>query len=165
MFRMIIRPAIRADLGRLTDIYNHYVTSSHATFDVMPFTETGRSSWFEQFDGERYQCLVAEADRKVVGYACSTRLKEKPAYQTSIEMSVYLTEEAHGNGIGTQLYRELLDRLRDKDVHRAYALIAQPNDASMKLHRSFGFREVARLTEVGRKFDRYWDVIWLELGF
>jgi phosphinothricin acetyltransferase len=159
---MIIRPAARPDLGPLTDIYNHYVVNSHATFDVKPFREDDRAAWFQQFDGGRHVCLVAEGDDKVLGYACSARLKEKPAYQTSVEVSVYLAPESVGDGIGTELYGKLLAHLEGEDLHRAYALIAQPNEPSMRLHSSFGFREVARLTEVGRKFDRYWDVVWLE---
>ncbi|MEJ2088529.1 MAG: GNAT family N-acetyltransferase [Gammaproteobacteria bacterium] len=159
---MNIRPALRTDLGRLTDIYNHYVINSHATFDVDPFTEPTRLPWFKQFDGKRYQCLVAELDGALAGYAGSAKLKEKPAYQSSVEVSVYLAPDATGGRIGTRLYRALLDHLAGQDVHRAYALIAQPNDASMRLHEAYGFRQVARLNEVGRKFDRYWDVVWLE---
>lgn len=159
---MIIRPAARPDLGALTDIYNHYVVNSHATFDMEPFRAADRAAWFEQFDGGRHVCLVAQEGEEVLGYACSARLKEKPAYQTSVEVSVYLTPEAVGGGIGTELYGNLLAHLESEDLHRAYALIAQPNEPSMRLHRSFGFGEVARLTEVGRKFNRYWDVIWLE---
>lgn len=166
---MHVRPARRADLARLTEIYNHYVVESHATFDVTPFSEGQRIPWFDQFDGGRYQCWVAVAGKspvadaeQVVGYACATPFKTKAAYQTSVEVSVYVAHDEQGQGIGRVLYETLLPRLETEDLHRAYAGIAQPNEASTQLHQTFGFVEVSRLTEVGRKFDRYWDVHWLE---
>ena len=159
---MRIRPADRPDLARLTEIYNHYVVHSHATFDMDPFTETTRSPWFEAFDGGRYQCWVAETDGSIAGYACSQPLKPKAAYQTSVEVSVYLDPDSQGRGLGRTLYEHLMPALAARDLHRAYALIAQPNEPSMALHAAFGFRPVSHLTEVGRKFGRYWDVIWLE---
>lgn len=159
---MDIRPACRTDLATLTRIYNHYVVHSHATFDVVPFSEAERSGWFETFDGGRYQCWAAVREGRVAGYACSMPLKAKPAYGTSVEVSVYVDAAEHGLGMGRALYEQLFGALAGQDLHRAYALIAQPNDASMKLHEAFGFRPVSRLTEVGRKFDRFWDVVWLE---
>ncbi|MEM8766213.1 MAG: N-acetyltransferase family protein [Pseudomonadota bacterium] len=159
---MITRPATRADLPALTAIYNHYVASSHATFDVGAFTTETRTPWFEVFDGVRYQCWVAEAEDKLLGYACSQPFKAKRAYETSVEVSVYVAANAQQRGIGRALYERLLPALENEDLHRAYAGIAQPNEASMRLHDRFGFQEAARYTEVGRKFDRYWDVVWLE---
>ena len=167
---MKFRPACRTDLPRLTEIYNFYVRTSHATFDIDPFSEAERSAWFDQFDGQRYQCWVADVSGSgdggggsgVMGYACSTPFKAKAAYQTSVEVSIYVAADVLGGGIGKALYARLLPALEQQDLHRAYAGIAQPNDSSMQLHQTFGFVEVSRLTEVGRKFDRYWDVTWLE---
>ena len=163
-----VRAATRSDLEAITRIYNHYVTASHVTFDTEPFSVEQRTPWFAQFDGARYQCWVAEhttGTAKLAGYACSLPLKAKPAYGTSVEVSIYLDQAAGGRGVGTALYRALLAGLADQDLHRAYALIAQPNEASMRLHAGFGFEPIATLSEVGRKFDRYWDVTWLERCF
>jgi len=162
MTRPTVRVARAADLPGLLGIYNHYVLHTHVTFDNEPFTLDTRKPWFEQFDGRRRQCWVAYQAEQALGYACSTVLKPKQAYETSVEVSVYLAPEALGRGTGTALYRALLDGLSHEDVHRAYALVAQPNEASMALHRTFGFSPAAHLTEVGRKFGRYWDVVWLE---
>ena len=163
---MKLRPARRTDLSRLTEIYNFYVRTSHATFDIDPFSEADRAAWFDQFDGQRYQCWVADSccggGDGAIGYACSTPFKAKAAYQTSVEVSIYVAADVLGGGIGKALYARLLPALEQQDLHRAYAGIAQPNDSSMQLHQTFGFVEVSRLTEVGRKFDRYWDVTWLE---
>lgn len=162
MTKMDIRPAERRDLAPITEIYNHYVIGSHATFDVDTFTEQAREPWFATFDGARYQCWVADDGGRVLGYACSAPLKPKAAYQTSVEVSVYVAPDTHRRGLGRALYGALLPALENRDVHRAYALIAQPNEPSMALHAAFGFRPVSHLSEVGRKFDRYWDVVWLE---
>lgn len=159
---MTIRAAGREDLPALVDIYNHYVAKTHVTFDTIPFTPTSRTPWFEQFDGDRYHCLVLEEDRAIAGYATSVRFKSKAAYETSVEVSVYLRPEATGRGFGRALYERLLPALAAADLHRAYAGIALPNEASVALHERLGFDRVATFTEVGRKFGRYWDVIWME---
>lgn len=77
-------------------------------------------------------------------------------------MSVYCAPEAAGRGIGTLLYTALFEALAGEDLHRAYAGIALPNEASVRLHDRFGFRHLGTYEEVGRKFDRYWDVAWYE---
>lgn len=161
---MQIRTAEAADLAAITDIYNHYVETSHATFDVGAFSIADRQPWFDQFNGGRYQCLVAEDAGALLGYACSMPFKAKAAYQTSVEVSVYVAPQTHRRGVGRALYERLLPALEAEDLHRAYAGISQPNDASMALHSAFGFEQAAHYREVGRKFDRYWDVIWLERG-
>jgi phosphinothricin acetyltransferase len=157
-----IRAAQADDLPTLVEIYNHYVENSHFTFDVEPCTPDSRRPWFEQFDGERYRCLVLLSDDLVVGYASSAPFKPKPAYGTSVEVSVYLAPGHTGRGYGRALYEALFTGIAKQDVHRAYALIALPNPESIALHEAFGFRQVAHLHEVGRKFGRYWDVVYLE---
>ena len=157
-----LRPARREDLPGMLSIYNHYVRTSHCTFDTEPFSAAEREPWWSQFDDRRYRCFVAADGAAVTGYACSAPLKPKAAYATSVEVSAYVDPERGGEGIGRALYERLLRALADEDVHRAYALIALPNDASIRLHQSFGFEKVAHLDEVGRKFDRYWDVAWYQ---
>lgn len=104
----------------------------------------------------------AVSEGRIVGYASSSRLRPKPAYETSIETSVYLSPESVCRGAGSRLYEGLFKALEGEDIHRAYAGIALPNPASIALHERFGFKRVAHLTEQGRKFDRYWDVSWYE---
>ena len=157
-----VRHARDADLAGLTEIYNHYVVHSPATFDLEPFTPEQRRDWFDHYrEGTPHQLLVAE-DGDLLGYATSSRFRPKPAYGTTIETTVYLRPDAGGRGIGALLYAELFERLRREDVWRAVAGIVPPNDASVRLHLKFGFREVGRFTELGRKFGRYWDVVWYE---
>ncbi len=159
----VIRPAELADLPRLVEIYNHYVLHTPITFDLEPYTIEARRPWFDQFarDG-RYRLLVAEEGPSVVGYAGTVRHRPKAAYDTSVETTIYLAPEATGRGIGQRLYQALFKALEGEDLHRALAGITEGNPASLELHRRVGFRQVAHFTEQGRKFGRYWDVIWME---
>ena len=106
--------------------------------------------------------LVADSPSgEVVGYAYSSSYRPRPAYARTREVSVYLDDSARGQGLGRQLYDELLARLRADGVHQVLAVIALPNDASEALHRSCGFSRVGLLPEVGWKFDRWIDTaLW-----
>jgi phosphinothricin acetyltransferase len=160
---VVVRPAGREDLAALNDIYNGYVSRSHATFDVEPTSMEWRHEWFGHYAlGGRHRLLVAIAGDGVIGYASSSRFRPKPAYETSVEVSIYLAGGSVGRGVGTRLYSSLFEALAEEDVHRAYAGISLPNPASVALHERFGFKQVAHFTEQGRKFGRYWDVAWYE---
>jgi phosphinothricin acetyltransferase len=161
---MIIRPASLADLPRLTEIYNHYVQNTHISFDVQPFTPEQRVEWFHaRSDGRRYRMLVAEEPGTgILGYTCTGVFRTKKAYETTVEVSIACSPDALGRGIGTRLYQELFVLLGQEDVHRVVAGITQPNAASNALHERFGFKKVGTFSEVGRKFGKYWDVMWLE---
>ncbi len=99
----------------------------------------------------------------MIGYASSTRFKEKAAYARSVETTIYLDPDWTGKGIGARLYAKLLDALEaEPKVHRAYGGVALPNPASIALHEALGFEKVATYHEVGYKFDRYYDVCWFE---
>ena len=138
---MLIRPANSEDLPRLTAIYNHYVVNTPITFDVEPYTVERRVPWFEQFAiTGRHRLLVAEADGLVVGYAGTTRFRAKPAYDTTVETTIYLCSEAAGKGIGSMLYRALFNSLANEDIHRIVAGYTMPNPASKALHDRFGFQ-------------------------
>ena len=158
-----VRPALESDLSAMNDVYNQYVAETHYTFDVDPMTIGERHEWFTHYDETgRYRVMVAVSEGIVIGYASSSRFRVKPAYETSIETSVYLAPESVGRGAGSRLYEGLFKALEGEDVHRAYAGIALPNPASIGLHERFGFKRVAHFTEQGRKFGRYWDVAWYE---
>ena len=107
-----IRPAVIEDLPALTDLYNHYIVNTATTFDIEPYTLEGRAVWFSQFAPTgRYRLLVAEQDGEILGYACSGQFKPKRAYETSVEVSIYLKPNTKGRGLGTALYLELFEQL------------------------------------------------------
>ncbi|HXP86019.1 MAG TPA: GNAT family N-acetyltransferase [Bryobacteraceae bacterium] len=159
-----VRPASLEDLPSLTEIQNHYVIHTHITFDVRPFTPEQRVPWFhEHSDGKRYRLLAAcDSPAGVLGYVCTGRHRTKEAYDTTVEASIACRPDAVGQGLGTLLYGALFDAIADQDIHRIVAGIAQPNVASNALHRRFGFTTIGVFSQVGRKFEKYWDVMWME---
>jgi len=161
---MIVRSCVEADLEQLNEIYNHYVATSAATFDLDPIPMDVRKDWFGKYaETGPHRLFVAVEGDTVLGYADSHQVRLKPAYITSVETSVYLRPAATGRGIGTALYETLFTALAGEDVHRAYAAVTDiPNPASVALHERFGFHYVGTFHEQGRKFGRYWDVPWFE---
>lgn len=160
---VVIRPATRADLPRLTEIYNYYVLKTPVTFDIEPYTVEKRAAWFEQFaERGRHQLLVAEENGLVLGYAGTMQWRPKAAYDTTAETTIYCAPEATGKGLGFRLYSALFEALQGEDVNRVVAGYTLPNAGSAALHKRLGFREVGVFTQVGRKFGKYWDVAWME---
>lgn len=168
---MKIRHATERDLPELVRIYNHYIESSPATFDLVPHSIEQRRDWFERYaPSGRHRMLVAESAEaaengdRVLGFAGSGPFRPKAAYGPTVETSIYVYHEAVGRGVGRALYAELLTMLRaEPTVHLVLAGITLPNEASVALHRRFGFETVGVFREVGLKFDRYWDVGWYQL--
>ena len=159
-----VRPATLDDLEALTDIYNHYVVNTAITFDLQTFAASERRGWFDDHrDAGPHRLLVAtDASNRCLGYASSSRWRPKPAYNTTVETSVYCHPEALGRGCGTALYTALFAVLESEDVHWMVAGVSLPNPASVSFHQRFGFRPVGVFHSVGRKFDRLWDVAWFE---
>ena len=158
-----VRPAVEADLAALTEIYNHYVLHTAITFDLHPFTPEQRRPWFDAHAASgRHRLIVAEEDGQITAYASSSRWRPKPAYDTTVESTIYCRHDAMGRGLGTLLYRSLFALLVEEDVHRIVAGVALPNDPSVRLHERAGFTRVGVFSQAGRKFDRFWDVAWFE---
>ena len=158
-----IRRGRASDVASLNDLYNRYIRETAITFDLEPISFASKRAWFALFgEGGRHQLFVAERGDAVVGYACTRPFRDKAAYDTTAETSIYLAPEAQGQGIGARLYAQLFEALAGADLHRLVAGITLPNDASVALHEHAGFRPVGVLHEVGRKLGRYWDVLWME---
>lgn len=161
---VLVRPATREDLPSAAAIYTHYVLNTTTTFNTQVRTPR---EWVERYDAQvsdgPYHLLVAERAGAVTGYVETQPFRPKPAYDRSLELSVYVAPDAVGAGIGGALYGELLARLgRDERFHRAYSIIALPNDASIAFHERHGFAHRGTLTEAGHKFGRYLDVAYYE---
>jgi phosphinothricin acetyltransferase len=160
---MQIRDAGAADLPAIAAIYADAATGSHATFDL-----EGRSiAWWrdrlEEADpAAGHGLLVAVDGTTVLGYARSGPHKEKPAYATTVETSVYVDAAQRGRRVGDGLYAALLERLDATDRRLAVAGVALPNDASERLHRRHGFTAVGVFEGVGVKLGRAWDVRWFQ---
>ncbi|MEN3952242.1 N-acetyltransferase family protein [Iodidimonas sp. SYSU 1G8] len=162
------RRATEADLPAITEIYNYFVSNTVITFDTVPFRASDRQGWFRQFGASGpHQIFVAAGPANVImGYAYSSGFRDKPAYDQTVEVAIYLAPHADEQGIGSTLYSALFGALeRESAVHRAVAMIAQPNPGSVALHGKFGFRPVGELSEAGFKFGRYVDILMMERAF
>ncbi len=161
-----IRPAGPDDAVGMNAVYNPFILATPATFETVPIDEPGRRRWLEhRAANPRWPVFVAEGAGAVIGFANASPFDERAAYETSVKVSVFVAPEGQGRGVGAQLYEALFAGLASADVHRAYALIVAPNPASVRLHERFGFNHVSTLDEVGRKFGRYYSVMWFEKRF
>lgn len=161
---ILIRNAADGDLDPLVRIYNHYIENTSVTFDTTPFSVPDRIAWFISFsEAGPHRLLIAERDGEMLGFASSSPFERRPAYDTSVETSIYLDPDATGAGVGTALFGALLELVTaDERLHRAYGGIALPNAASIALHKKFGFELAGTYREVGFKFGKYRDVAWYE---
>lgn len=145
------------DIPALLDIYNHYVSNTVVTFDIEPLSFTTFEAKVNRINAE-YPFFVFEDNQGILGFAYASRFRPKPAYNFTVESTVYVKQDAHGKGIGSRLYEALLTALQQTDTHTVIGALTIPNEASVKLHEKFGFKEVALLKEVGLKFGKWHDV-------
>jgi L-amino acid N-acyltransferase YncA len=158
----MIRTCTTADAAAICSIYNHYVRDTVITFEEAPVATPEMAQRVVDV-ATRFPWLVAEEGNEIVGYAYATPWKTRSAYRFSVESTVYVAPGQTGRGVGTALYRELLDALRKQGVHSVVGGIALPNAASITLHEKLGFRKIGQFVEIGRKFDRWVDVGYWEL--
>jgi phosphinothricin acetyltransferase len=158
---LAVRPARLDDVEAIRAIYNHEVTASTSTFDLVPRTAEDQRRWLVERSGA-HAVLVAERDGAVVGFASLSQYKDRPAYNTTVENSVYLDPSVRGAGVGTILLQALLARAADHGFHAVIARIGGDNTASIALHERVGFTLVGREREVGRKFGRWLDVVIMQ---
>ena len=158
---MTIRAAGEADLTGIAAIYGHEARTGIATFDTEP---RSIAQWRAHLDSRERgdHLLVAARHETILGYAHSSAYRPKPCYAGTRETSIYLTPDAQGQGLGRQMYDDLLGWLVADRIRTVVAAVALPNPASLALHRACGFEEVGVMREVGRKFDRWIDVQWVQ---
>lgn len=155
------RLATLDDAEPIRQIYNLEVTTTTVTFDIEPRSLEQQRSWLAARSGA-YAVIVAEQDEMVVGFASLSRYKDKPAYSTSVEDSIYVHRDHQGKGIGKKLLTELLDVATTHGFHAVFARIVGSHEASIKLHQAHGFEIIGTEREVGRKFGHWLDVVLLE---
>jgi phosphinothricin acetyltransferase len=152
-----VRSATEEDLVRVREVVNHYIEHSVFNFRTEPQSiEEVRALWGQRH--QRFPWLVAVVDDHVVGVAYAGPWNDRAAYQWTVESTVYVEESAHRRGVGDALYTELLDSLRRRGFHSAVAVIALPNDPSVRLHERHGFTRVGELREAGFKHGAWHDV-------
>jgi L-amino acid N-acyltransferase YncA len=160
---MIIREAIEADLPQLLAIYNDIILHTTAVYDYEPHTLEMRKQWIEAKKLQGFPVYVAEEDGKIFGFSSIGPFRAWAAYKYSVENSVYVAGEARGRGIGKLLIPPLIETAKKLQLHTIIASIDATNEVSLRLHKSFGFEEVAHFKQVGWKFERWLDLKFLQL--
>jgi phosphinothricin acetyltransferase len=161
---MKVRTATRDDLPGILEIYNEAVLNTTASYDYEPRTLDHRVAWFEDHVRNNLPVFVAVNDAgRVVGWSALNRYRDRKGYQFTTENSVYVAADLRGRGIGKSLLRLLIEFARQHGVHAILAGIDAENQASIRLHASFGFAQVAHFKQIGFKFGRWLDVVYMEL--
>ncbi len=162
---MLIRPAGEADIPDITDLHNWAIRETAALFRDEPVDQTERREWFHDRQADGYPVFVAVGeDGSFLGWASYGKFRAAPGYRHTVENSIYVHPEAHGRGVGRRLMHSLTDAARnDGTIHSMVATVEGDNTGSLRLHEKLGFRERGRLPEVGRKFDRWLDLVYLQL--
>jgi len=158
---MWLRRATDEDAEAIRRIYNLEVSSSTATLDLVPRSETDQHAWMVAHSGV-YPVLVGEDDGKVVGFSSLSPYRPRPGYATAVEDSVYVAEGYRGRGVGRLLLEGAVDAARSHGFHSVIGRIVTEQAASIALHRACGFDLVGVEREVGRKFGRWLDVALLQ---
>jgi phosphinothricin acetyltransferase len=168
MSNIKIRSATPGDAAAIWSIYRYYVEHTAISFEItMPTQEQIRQRIEKVLCGFPY--LVAELNGKVIGYAYAGHFIPREAYYHCAEVSIYISRENHRSGIGRMLYDALIGQLRDQSITQIYACIGVPEiedeyltNNSAQFHAHMGFREVGRFCNSGKKFDRFYHMIWME---
>lgn len=158
-----IRSAVREDVPGILDIYNHAVLHTTATYDLEPVSLEARLAWFDGKMTTGWPVWVAEQDGQVVGWATYGPFREKAGYNLTAEHSVYVREGLRGQGVGQRLMQKLIENARQRGLHVLIGGVDASNEGSIAFHRSLGFEAGTPLREVGRKFDRWLDVLFMQL--
>lgn len=156
---MKIRLAEKSDMRCILDIFNYEVERSNATFSIRPRSLEERMEWFNEHNKGCYHLIVAEADGKAVGYASLSEYRNNDAYAHTVELSIYVDRRYRRQKAGECLMGEIIDMARrDERIHTIVSVITGGNEASIRLHKKFGFAYCGTIKEVGRKFGQWIDI-------
>ncbi|MDO6446905.1 GNAT family N-acetyltransferase [Colwellia sp. 1_MG-2023] len=160
MVETIIREVELSDAQQIANIYNYYIEKTVITFEEQLVSANDIQARIEKIKKADHIWLVAEFDSQIVGYAYSAPWRDRSAYRYASEVSVYLSSDSQGKGIGSLLYQSLFEQLKLTQIKILIGGITLPNEASVAIHEKFGMEKVAHFREVGYKFDQ-----WLDVGY
>lgn len=158
-----VRYAVEQDLEQMLAIYNDIIVNTTAVYDYKPHTMDMRRQWFETKQQQGFPVFVAEAEGRVVGFSSIGPFRAWAAYKYSVENSIYVAADQRGKGIGKLLLPPLIDASKQLNMHTIIAGIDATNEASILLHKKFGFEEVALFKQVGYKFGKWLDLTFMQL--
>jgi phosphinothricin acetyltransferase len=155
---MNIRKATLDDACAICDIYNYYVEHTVIALETLPISETEAKQRINDTINSGHLIYIGEVEDKIIGFYCTYPWNNYFACKTTVEESVFLDKEETGKGYGTQLFEHLLKHIDKSVIHVLIASICIPNEASVRLHEKFGFKQISHMKEVGRKFDQWRDI-------
>jgi phosphinothricin acetyltransferase len=158
----MISPATRRDLPEILKIYNEVIRNSTAVYTEVEFTAERGQAWFEAKLASGFPMLAARDASGVTGFGSFADFRAWPCYRHSVEHSVHVRSDRRGQGIGRSLVMELMSRAAAMGKHVMIAGVDADNAASIKLHESLGFIKVGHFHEVGFKFGRWLDLVFLQ---
>ena len=157
-----IRLAESSDLDAMLGIYNDAIINTTAVYDYQPRTSDSQRQWFETKQAQRFPVFVAHDGATIIGFGSFGPFRPWPAYQFTVENSLYVDSAHRRKGAGAALLASLLNAARTAGYHAMVAGIDATNEASLALHRKAGFEPVAHFREVGWKFERWLDLVFME---
>lgn len=160
----MIRAATPADAPAIAAIYDHHVRHGTASFDAEGPSAADWVAKIENIIGRGWPFLVVDSGRAVAGYAYATQFRDRPAYARTCENSIYIAPDHLGKGVGTRLLAELIDATRAYGFEQMIAVVGGAEPASIALHERLGFVERGRMRDVGYKFGRRLDTVYLQLS-
>lgn len=158
---MTIIKANKSHLKEITEITNYSIINTNFNFNIKPKTLNDTEVWFEEHLKNDLPIIVYLKDNKVLGWGCLSTFRNYPAYNKTVELSVYVHNDYYGMGIGTLLIKELENLAKQKNLHCIISAITCGNDASINLHKKLGFKVQGIFKEVGFKNNQFLDVIFL----
>jgi L-amino acid N-acyltransferase len=159
---MQIRDAVQEDFEQITAIYNDVLTHSTAIYSDRPATVEERISWWRSRIAQRYPVLVAADGARIAGFATFGDFRSWPGYRFTVEGTVHIHSDSRGKGVGTDLLKAILAHAQRMEKHVMIAGVDSENVASLRFLERFGFERAGQLREVGYKFDRFLDLVFLQ---
>jgi L-amino acid N-acyltransferase YncA len=162
-----LRDATAADLPAISEIYNYYVLHSTCTYQLEPETLAERQVWFAAHSPDKYPVVVAELEgatlQRIIGWGSLSKFHPRAGYDPTVEASVYIDHDFHRRGLGRMILEHLIERARAAKFHVLIGGASADQTASIALQESLGFTRAGHLKQVGRKFDRWLDVVYLQI--
>jgi L-amino acid N-acyltransferase len=159
---MLIRDASDDDVPGILAIYNDVIATSTAVYREDPATLDDRRQWFEARRAQGHPIIVAADDSGLVGFASYGDFRTWPGYRFSVEHTVHIRADQRGRGVGTSLMQVLIRRAFDQGKHVIIGGVDADNESSLRFHERLGFERVAHLRQVGFKFGRWLDLVFVQ---
>ena len=159
---MVVRDALEADLPGLLGIYNEVIATSTAVYSDTPVSLENRTQWWRERVGKGFPVLVATDSSGVLGFSTFGEFRTWPGYRYTVEHSVHVRADRRGQGIGKELLTALFPRAEALGMHVMIAGVDAANAASIRFHERLGFERAGNLREVGHKFGRWLDLVFLQ---